>query len=278
MQISSLCFDMGVCEVLLALGAGTRLEISDGLPSLAEVINSRGITHALLPAALVRTLDPDEVPGLRFVMSGGAVCWTETLRQWASKVQFVNGYGPTETAPLATLYVADPTSLPDLVTAPLGDPVAGVRLYVLDDALTPVREGSPGQICIAGPNVGLGYLGQPEETARRFRPDPFGSQGDQLYLTGDRAVRRPDGTLEFLGREDFQVKIRGFRVELGEVERAFVELPSVLDAVMIADRQRPAARLRAARRRRCGDAEAGARRAVHATAGLHGARHRHGHG
>jgi amino acid adenylation domain-containing protein len=234
-QINSPYFDMGVCDVLLALGAGARLEISDGLPSLAEVINSRCITHALLPAALVRTLDPDEVPSLRFVMSSGAVCWTETLRQWASKVQFVNGYGPAETAPLATLYVADPTSLPDLVTAPLGDPVAGVRLHLLDDALTPVPEGSPGQICIAGPNVGLGYLGQPEETARRFRPDPFGSQDDRLYLTGDRAIRRPDGTLEFLGREDFQVKIRGFRVELGEVERALAELPGVLDAVVIAD-------------------------------------------
>jgi amino acid adenylation domain-containing protein len=233
LQINSPYFDMAVFDVLIALGAGARLELSDGLPSLAEVINSRGITHGAMPAALVRTLDPAEVPGLRVVISSGGICWTETLRQWAPKVQFINGYGPAETAPLCTLYVADPDALPDLVSAPLGHAVSGARIYLLDDALAPTPDGSPGQICVAGPNVGRGYLGQPEETARRFLPDPFGD--GMLYLTGDMGIRRADGALEFLGRRDFQVKIRGYRVELGEVERALAKLPGVLDAVVIPD-------------------------------------------
>jgi len=243
LHMNSPYFDMAVCEVFVALSTGARVEVLHELSSLVELVNSRGVTHALMSAALIRTLDPTHVPGLRVLMSAGAICWTDTARIWSSKLRFINGYGPSETAPCSNIQVVDPADLPQSTSVPLGSPIVGARVYLLDDDLALVPDGELGQICIAGPNVGRGYLGQAEETARCFVRDPFGDANDRMYLTGDMAVRRPGGALEFIGRRDFQVKIKGYRVELGEVERTLAELTDVVDAVAIADPRIPSGRI-----------------------------------
>jgi acyl carrier protein len=118
---------------------------------------------------------------------------------------------------------------------PIGRPVAGARLYLLNPAQRPVPPGVAGELYVAGPGLARGYLHRPDLTAERFLPDPFAAEpGGRLYRTGDRARRRTDGQLEFLGRVDRQVKVRGFRVEVEEVEAALAAQPAVRLAAVVA--------------------------------------------
>ncbi|MEV7771026.1 amino acid adenylation domain-containing protein [Kitasatospora sp. NPDC086791] len=140
----------------------------------------------------------------------------------------VDLYGPTETTVDAYAWTPGPDG------APVGRVVRGSRAYVLDGSLRPAPDGVTGELYVAGACLARGYLGRPDLTAERFLADPFGPPGGRMYRTGDLARRRPDGTLEFLGRADDQVKIRGFRVEPGEIAAVLAELPGVAQAVVIA--------------------------------------------
>ncbi|MFF7589268.1 amino acid adenylation domain-containing protein [Kitasatospora purpeofusca] len=140
----------------------------------------------------------------------------------------VNLYGPTETTVDAYTWTPGPDG------APVGRVVRGSRAYVLDGSLRPAPDGVAGELYVAGACLALGYLGRPDLTAERFLADPFGPPGSRMYRTGDLARRRPDRTLEFLGRADDQVKIRGFRIEPGEIAAVLGELPGVDRAVVIA--------------------------------------------
>ena len=117
---------------------------------------------------------------------------------------------------------------------PIGRPIANVRAYVLDPAMSIVPVGLPGELFLGGEGVARGYLNDPGRTASAFVPDPFSDRpGARLYRTGDRARRRADGRLEFLGRVDGQVKVRGFRVEPGEIESALLGRPGVAQAAVV---------------------------------------------
>ncbi|MFD7901371.1 amino acid adenylation domain-containing protein [Kitasatospora sp. NPDC059747] len=140
----------------------------------------------------------------------------------------VDLYGPTETTVDAYAWTPGPDG------TPVGRVVRGSRAYVLDGSLRPVPDGATGELHIAGACLARGYLGRPDLTAERFVADPYGPPGSRMYRTGDLARRRPDGTLEFLGRADDQVKIRGFRVEPGEIAAVLAQLPDVERAVVIA--------------------------------------------
>lgn len=123
---------------------------------------------------------------------------------------------------------------------PIGRPIHNMRLYILDRWLTPVPIGVPGELCVAGPGVGRGYLHDPARTAEAFVPNPFGIEpDDRLYRTGDLARYRPDGTIEFLGRMDHQVKLRGVRIELGEIEARLQAQPGVREAVAMVREDKP---------------------------------------
>ncbi|MEV6973095.1 amino acid adenylation domain-containing protein [Kitasatospora sp. NPDC093806] len=140
----------------------------------------------------------------------------------------VNLYGPTETTVDAYSWTPGPDG------TPVGRVVRGSRAYVLDGSLRPAPDGATGELYVAGACLARGYLGRPDLTAERFLADPYGPPGDRMYRTGDLARRRPDGTLEFLGRADDQVKIRGFRIEPGEIATVLGGLPGVAQAVVIA--------------------------------------------
>jgi len=234
LQFSAPTFDAIVLDLVLSLWQGGQLEVLDATTEvldLPDVLKRRRITHVILPAVVVRTLEPTAFPDLRVLVSAGEACKPETAKAWAPHVRFFNAYGPAEASVCTTIHQVDPTALVE-DTVPIGQALRNCHVVIADDALTPVPDGGEGEICIGGVGVGLGYLDQDDETALRFVPDPFSSvPGARLYRSGDRGRMRPDGTVEFLGRRDHQVKVRGVRVELSEVERALVELPTVSDAV-----------------------------------------------
>ncbi|WP_433414394.1 non-ribosomal peptide synthetase [Microtetraspora malaysiensis] len=139
-----------------------------------------------------------------------------------------NLYGPTEAAVDVSWHACRPGE----TVIPIGRPMPGCRLHVLDEHLEPMPVGVPGHLHIGGVQVARGYAGRPGLTAERFVPDPYGPPGARLYATGDLARLRADGELEFLGRLDDQVKVHGWRVELGEIEAALAEDPRVRRAVV----------------------------------------------
>jgi glycopeptidolipid biosynthesis protein len=210
-----------------------------------EVTASPDELHALLVAEQVTVLDlsPSAVAmlspqglGSMALVVGGEACPPAVVDQWAPGRVMINAYGPTETtvdaarsAPLA----------PGSEAPPIGSPVSGSALFVLDAWLRPVPPGVMGELYIAGHGVGLGYWRRGGLTASRFVPSPFGEPGARMYRTGDLARWRPDGQLEYLGRGDEQVKIRGYRIELGEVQASLARLDGVDQAAVIAREDRP---------------------------------------
>ncbi|HEX2190552.1 MAG TPA: amino acid adenylation domain-containing protein [Longimicrobiaceae bacterium] len=236
LQAYSLGFDPAVLDVFMALTTGASLHLAsreDQLSGerLAGLLREREITAAALAPALLGAMPDAELPALRTVIAGGDVTPPETVARWSRGRSFWIAYGPTETTVVATaLEAAGPDP-----AAPLGRPLPGVRVYVVDRADRPVPSGVPGELLVGGAGVARGYLGRPDLTAERFVPDPFGGRpGARLYRTGDRVRWRAVGSLEFLGRLDQQVKVRGFRIEPGEVEAALREHPAVRDAVVAA--------------------------------------------
>ncbi|HYG63509.1 MAG TPA: condensation domain-containing protein, partial [Thermoanaerobaculia bacterium] len=142
--------------------------------------------------------------------------------------------GPTETVVGCCVYEV-PSGARLTGTVPIGRPIARTRIHLLDTSLEPVFPGTRGELFIGGAGVARGYLGRPDLTADRFRPDPFSpSPGERLYKTGDLGRYLPGGDIEFLGRTDHQVKVRGFRIELGEVEAVLASHQAVRDCVVLA--------------------------------------------
>jgi acyl-coenzyme A synthetase/AMP-(fatty) acid ligase len=167
----------------------------------------------------------------------------ELLRRWfglAPNVKVVNAYGLTETSDDTNHEVM--AGAPDSDPVPLGRPVNNVHAYVVDERLSPVPLGAPGEIVFSGVCVGRGYVNDPERTRLAFLKDPH-REGQRLYRSGDYGRWRPDGKLEFLGRRDAQVKIRGFRIEIGEVESALSRVPGVRAAAVVAERSAGGKRL-----------------------------------
>jgi amino acid adenylation domain-containing protein len=163
------------------------------------------------------------------VVVAGEACPRDVVRRWAPGRRLVNAYGPTEATVCATMTGPLPVATDD---PPIGRPVVGARVYVLDSELREVGPGVIGDLYVAGAGVADGYLNRPGLTAQSFVPDPFGPPGARMYRTGDLASRAEDGQLRFHGRVDDQVKIRGYRVELGEVQSVLSDHPGVAHAAV----------------------------------------------
>jgi histidinol-phosphate/aromatic aminotransferase/cobyric acid decarboxylase-like protein/thioesterase domain-containing protein len=242
---SNPAFDATTMEVWGALLNGGAIVVIDqpvllDPQALAQALDHHRVSVLLMTAGLFSHYAQDlsaAFGNLRYLILGGDVldpaAVLRLLRRHAPQ-HLLNGYGPTEATTLALTHeivnIAEGAR-----SIALGRPNANTRVYILDGQGQPVPIGVCGEIYIGGAGVALGYWNRPELTAERFVTDPFVRQTDaRLYKTGDLGKWLPDGTVEFLGRNDCQVKIRGFRVELGEIEARLAEYPSVCDAVVIA--------------------------------------------
>ncbi|MBV9109696.1 MAG: amino acid adenylation domain-containing protein, partial [Gemmatimonadetes bacterium] len=243
---TSLGFDGHVRELFLPWSIGARVVMArpDGQRDpryLLDAIRGEGITTVnLVPTMLQVLLDEPGVEeacaGLSRILCGGEALSGALLERALDRLPGTalhNLYGPSEAATAAAMLHCGAAQL--RATAPIGRPQANTRIYLVDAAGNPVPVGVPGEILIGGAGVARGYLARPGQTAERFVPDAFsGEPGARLYRTGDLARRLADGTIEFLGRNDFQVKVRGYRIEPGEVEARLLEHPSVREAVVLA--------------------------------------------
>ncbi|MFC9792854.1 amino acid adenylation domain-containing protein [Streptomyces sp. NPDC127584] len=243
-QTASQCFDISVWQLLASTLVGGRTLLVEqeavlDVHRLLELVAEEQVTVLqvvpsyldVLVSALERT--PRPLPALRYLSVTGEALRAELVRRWF-RVQpgsrLVNAYGLTETSDDTNHDVMHRAPEDGRVT--LGRPVRNVRVYVVDDGLTPVPLGATGTVAFSGICVGRGYVNDPERTAECYRPDPH-RPGERLYLGGDLGRWLPDGRLEFLGRRDAQVKIRGFRVEIGDVEAALLRVPGVRDAAVV---------------------------------------------
>ncbi|MEU3012285.1 amino acid adenylation domain-containing protein [Nocardia asteroides] len=233
MHFSSPSFDASVLELLLGFAAGATIVVAPadlyGGAELAGFLRSERITHAFITPAALATVPAGEFPDLSTVIVGGEACSDELVARWASVYRMHNMYGPSE----ATVAVTASAAMVAGEPVPLGAPVRGMRLFVLDARLHPVPPGTPGELYVSGPGLARGYLGKLALTAQRFVANPHGRVGERMYRTGDLVVSDAVGRLRFLGRADDQIKIRGFRIELREIDHVLREHPGVRSALTV---------------------------------------------
>ncbi|WP_326585325.1 amino acid adenylation domain-containing protein [Streptomyces sp. NBC_00481] len=236
LAVTPTTFDLSVFELFVPLARGCQVHILDSVLDLSDApAHARGATLLnTVPSAVTTLAERGTLPAsLRTVNVAGEPLTADlvrTLHDTLPGVRVVNLYGPSETTTYST-YAELPPGTTDPV--PIGRPVGGTTLAVVDADLRPVPPGGTGELLIGGAGVARGYAGRADLTAARFLPDPD-SPGRTRYRTGDLVRWRPDGQLEFIGRTDHQVKVRGFRIELGDVEKALRTVAPLKDTAVLA--------------------------------------------
>lgn len=223
-------FDVSVVQVFAPLVSGATLhvikeELRRSPKELDDYFNAHQVTNAHFPTQFAEQfMRMCSMNSLKYLVVGGDRLKTYNVGNF----RLTNEYGPSETAMACLSY-----DVPEVMTKPpVGSPVANTRIYILDarGRLCPI--GVPGEICVAGVQVGRGYLNRQDLTDKHFMEDPF-YPGRRMFRTGDKGKWLDDGTVDFIGRMDFQVKIRGYRVEPGEIEAQIKEIDPVLDCVVV---------------------------------------------
>ena len=220
---------------------------------LWQIIQQNKITLVELVPVVLRgllnylsglSLEERQLPDLQWMMVTGESVAVDLVNNWLKlypTIPVVNAYGPSEASDDITQAIIDNPLPENRGTVPIGKPLANLNLYILDGNLQLLPIGVPGEICVSGYGVGVGYWRNDEKTQASFIPNPFpetakplpGIEKDLIYKTGDLGRWLPDGRIEYLGRIDNQVKIRGFRLELGEIETVIAKHPLIKDCVVI---------------------------------------------
>lgn len=251
--LSSFAFDSSVAGIFWTLTTGGTLVLPapdqerDVMSSL-ELARQQHATHTLCLPSLYEVLLEHSTSGqldsLRVAIVAGEACPARVLeahRDRLPNAELHNEYGPTEATVWCTVHrAADADEI-----LPIGRPIAGSRIFLLDDHGNLVPPGFAGEICIAGSGVVPGYLGRPDLTAERFVSISVLGTEERIYRTGDLGAWRTDGVLNYLGRSDTQLKIRGHRIEAAAVETALLSHPKIREAVVLGRSApgRPAAQL-----------------------------------
>jgi len=247
LQFASLGVDVSLEQVFIALTTGAVLVIrGDEVWSIGEfyqnVASSRisvidvtpGYLHELVRDWVDRQILLSEI-GIRLIIVGGDQVSTSTVKLWRQlqphRVRLVNAYGPTEATISATVFdMTAPDPIRHTAVVPIGRPLKGRTAFILAPSGEPVPVGVSGELHLGGVGLATEYWNRPQLTDERFIQSPFGK--GRLYKTGDLALWLTDGNIELRGRIDTQVKVRGHRIEIGEVEAAIRQHPSVKDVVV----------------------------------------------
>ncbi len=242
-MLAPYAFDVSTYEVWVPLLRGGTVVMPEpgeiDVGTIKSLIQTEDITGLHLTAGLFRVIAeeaPECLSGVREVMTGGDVVApgaVQRVLQACPDIVVRAMYGPTETTLFAT-HAAFSSPYEPGATVPIGQPMDGMRVYILDPELRPVPPGVTGELYVAGTGVARGYLGRPALTAERFVADCVLGGGERMYRTGDLARWTADGSADFVGRADEQVKIRGFRIELAEVESVLARHPDVNDVAVVA--------------------------------------------
>ena len=243
-QTAPQCFDISLWQLIsgLLVGARTLLVEQEIILDAGRFIDT--IAHAkvnvvqVVPSYLDLLVSylaqhPRTLEDLRYVVATGEALKKELVERWFAvqpRIKLVNAYGLTETSDDTNHEIMDRP--PPGERVPLGRPIHNVQIDIVDEHLSAVPFGEPGEIVFSGVCVGRGYINDPERTQSAFLPDPQ-RLGGRRYRSGDYGRWLPDGKLEFLGRRDSQVKISGFRIEIGEIENRLVRLPGVKEAAVV---------------------------------------------
>lgn len=235
---TTLNFDIATVELYSALLVGGRVFVarrglSHDLNAFQKCLTLSGATVLQGAPSFWRILIESGWKGdpkLKLFCGGEALPAALAKEMLSRSSSVWNMYAPSETTVYSTVFKVISADLP----ISIGKPIANTQTYILDNELRPMAVGASGELHIGGDGLARGYLNRPEMTADKFVPNPFSRRpGARLYKTGDLARYLPDGNIEFLGRLDHQVKIRGYRVELGEIEAALLQLPTVKAAVVV---------------------------------------------
>src|SRR5581483_1685219 len=245
--VSTIGADLGNTCIYPALASGGCLhvisyEVSTDPQRFAEYCEKYPVdVLKIVPSHLAALLHSPEAKSLlpnKFLITGGESLTAKLLDRIAelgARCEILNHYGPTETTVGSLTLRLNEYDRKNSSTIPIGRPTANTQVYILDAEQQPVPVGVVGELYIAGAGVTAGYLNQPERTAERFLPNPFGNDSNaKMYRTGDLARYDEAGRVEFLGRGDDQVKIRGFRIELGEIEAVLAKHAAVKQAAVLA--------------------------------------------
>jgi amino acid adenylation domain-containing protein len=244
LQASPLTFDASIFEIWGALLNGAELVIPEAgllsLDAIAAAIEEQGVTTLFLTSGLFNLMidqRPAPLCKLRYLVSGGDVMSPAHVAKAARLLNsghFISVYGPTENTTFTTTFTA-PRDLRSDAPVPIGWPVAGSILRILDDEMHPVPEGSAGQLYVGGEGLALGYLNAKDLTQRKFVADPDAQDPAQrLYRTGDLVRRDETGLLHFLGRMDNQIKVNGVRIEPEHVETVLRRHLPLTDIAVVA--------------------------------------------
>lgn len=243
LQLAPLSFDASVFEIFGALLNGGTLclfsEEADSSRKIGQAIKINKITTVWLTAGLFNLMVDEnlaDLGNLRQVLAGGDVLSPHHVQKFLAEnksVKLINGYGPTENTTFTCCQTLEEKIVASGIV-PIGKAIGGTKVYILDKNLEPLPAGAIGKIFAGGAGLAQGYLNHPDLTAEKFIPNPFSTNGERLYCTGDLAFYDTDGTLHFVGRSDKQMKIRGFRIEPAEIEAALRRHEQISDCVIAA--------------------------------------------
>ncbi|MGB7382382.1 MAG: amino acid adenylation domain-containing protein, partial [Rhodococcus sp. (in: high G+C Gram-positive bacteria)] len=239
-QKTPITFDVSVWELFWPLQYGARMVVARpgghrDPAYLAHLLREHSVTVAHFVPSMLAVFAEEQAVGhidsIRWLFASGEALPTTTARaavQALPSTRLVNLYGPTEAAVDVTFHEVTED---DTVVVPIGRPVSGTRVHVLDGRLKPAVPGVIGELYLGGVQLARGYASRADLSAERFVANPFGS-GERLYRTGDLVRWNRAGEIEYVGRSDFQVKLRGQRIELGDIEAALLTNPGVSRAVV----------------------------------------------
>lgn len=260
LSLTSISFDVSVCEIFLPLAFGATLvffeeQMISDIGRLCNTIVEKEITFAYIPPTILWEVSQQLMKNKDRVKLNKMLVGVEAIKDYVLEefvkinptMNIINGYGPTEDTICATFYKYK-SHIPVGKNVPIGKPLANTKIYILDKDNTPVPTGVIGELCIAGNGLARGYLNRPELTSEKFVQNTFYSMEDGntqiydcqlsninyqlMYRTGDLAKWLPDGNIEFSGRKDHQVKIRGYRIELGEIESCLLKHERINETVI----------------------------------------------